>query len=258
MLKHRINTFFLFFALLLLAGLSFWVVVPFWVFVLPVLLWLIIAVAGSSVITLNYHIKAYCGNPDVTANTISLTFDDGPTPETLKVLQLLKKYNAAATFFCIGTQVEKHPEILKKIIEEGHTVGNHTYSHAAKMGFFSAEKVKQELQHANKAIYNAISKQALLFRPPFGVTNPNIAKALKATGHTVIGWNNRSLDAVIPDEDTIFNRVTQRLAPGCIILLHDTSQKTVNVLERLLVFLQQNNYKSVTVDQLLNIPAYEE
>jgi peptidoglycan/xylan/chitin deacetylase (PgdA/CDA1 family) len=95
------------------------------------------------------------------------------------------------------------------------------------------------------------------FRPPFGVTNPMIAKAVSKTKHHVIGWNIRSLDTVYENENIIFERVKNKIKPGGIILLHDTSQKSVNVLERLLLFLKTENYSIVSVDKLLNLSAYE-
>lgn len=212
---------------------------------------------GSFDIRLNYFLKAYSNNPNENAKRIALTFDDGPHEMTDKVLDLLLKYNAKGTFFCIGTQIEKHPDILQRIISEGHIVGNHTYSHSKSFGFFSTNEVEQEITQTNTLLENKIQKNALLFRPPFGVTNPNVAKAIAKTGHYVIGWNIRSLDTVIEDESQILERIKSRIKPGGIILLHDTSLKTVNVLEQLLLFLQSENYQMITVDELLNISAYE-
>ena len=258
MLTHKLNTVFFSLILLLLIVLSFFVAIAWWAFLLPVVVWFAIAGWGSAFIASGYHIRAYCKNNTVQGRQVAITFDDGPTPETPKVLALLKQYDIKATFFCIGSQIEKHPDIFQSILNEGHIVGNHTYSHSPKMGFFPMQKVKEELETTNILIEKYAGKKALFFRPPFGVTNPNIAKAVKSTGHYVIGWNIRSLDAVIKDESHILKRIVDKLRPGSIILLHDTSQKTVNVLEQLLVFLRKNKYEAITADQLLNIPAYEE
>lgn len=258
LITHRVNTALFFLLIALLITASFFYTLPWWLFCLPVLLWLVFAVAGSGLVWTGYHIKTYCNNASVKQNSIAITFDDGPTPETPKVLDLLDKYGAKATFFCIGRQVEKHPEILQRIIAEGHTVGNHTLTHNPQMGLWSEDKVVNELNITNNDIEKHTGKAPLFFRPPYGVTYPALAKALKKTGHKAIGWNIRSLDAVIKDENKIFRRIKTRLKPGSIILLHDTSQKSVNVLEQLLVLLQQNKYEAVTVDRLLNIPAYEE
>ncbi len=257
MLKHSINTGLLITVLLLLAILSFFTEVSWWGFIIPVAVWFIIAATGSGLIRSGYHLDAYCSNPEIKDKKVAITFDDGPTPETIPVLALLKKYNAKATFFCIGRQVFQHPEILKETVAQGHSVGNHTYSHSHYMGFFSSKKIVEELADAASVIKESTGLQPTMYRPPYGVTTPAMAKAVKKTGYSVIGWNIRSLDGILKDEDEIFNRIESRLAPGSIILLHDTSQKSVNVLERLLVLLQQNNYQSVTVNELLNIPAYE-
>ena len=256
MLTHKINTGFFLAVIIFLAVYSNYNMLPLWVFIIPITLWVIITGFGSAFVQSGYHIKTLNKSSATTGRKIAITFDDGPTSETLKVLDLLKRYNVKATFFCIGKQIKKYPEIFQKVINEGHTVGNHTFNHLPEMGFFSVAKILNELESTDVLIKQHASKP-LLFRPPYGVTNPNLAKAIKRTGHFVIGWNIRSLDAVIKDENKIFNRIKTRLAPGSIILLHDTSQKTVNVLEQLLILLQEQNYEAVTVNELLNIPAYE-
>ena len=258
MLTHKVNTLFFTAVIIGLTALSFFVYIVWWVFIIPVILWVFITGIGSTFIRLNYHLKALCSQKNPVGNQIAVTFDDGPTPYTEKVLELLEQYNAKATFFCIGRQIDKYPEIVKEIIDNGHTAGNHTYNHASDIGLYAKKRMIEEITSANAIIKKATGKEALLFRPPYGITNPNIAAAVRQTGHHVIGWNIRSLDAVLTDEEHILSRIKNNLAPGSIILLHDTSQKTVNVLEQLLVFLSQNKYEMVTVDRLLNIKAYEE
>lgn len=219
--------------------------------------WLGMTIFGSSNIRTGYFVKSYCDNPGEKELKIAISFDDGPHPMTEKVLDLLGQYDAKATFFCIGNQIEKHPDIFKRILDEGHTVGNHSYSHSNGFGFFPTQKVVEELTQTNEIIKRISGKKSLYFRPPFGVTNPNIARAVAKTNHYVIGWNNRSLDTAIEDEAKILKRIKNRMKPGGIILLHDTSLKTVHVLEQLLLFLQSKKYECVTIDALLNIPAYE-
>jgi len=257
MLNHRLNTLCFAATVILLAVLAFTDLLSWWWLIAPPLVWLVIAVAGSGLVQSGYHIKTLYKKKGSTVKEVAITFDDGPTPETEKVLELLARYNAKATFFCIGSQIEKYPEIVKKTAMAGHTVSNHTYTHSRQLSIFPVEKTVEELEVTDALVQKHTGRKPMFFRPPYGVTSPNIAKALKQTGHYVIGWNVRSLDAVIDSETKIFNRIKGRLAPGCIILLHDTSQKTVNVLEQLLLLLQQQGYKAVTVDQLLDIPAYE-
>lgn len=235
--------------------LSFYYSVSGWLLLIPLIIFFAIAGLGSAFVCSDYHVKALCSSK-TTEKKVAITFDDGPHPESLKVLELLKQYNAKGTFFCIGKQIEKYPEIFKRIVDEGHVVGNHTYSHSSTLTL--SNHAIWELVTTDELIENVTEKLPRLFRPPFGVTAPNIAEALKTTGHIAIGWNIRSLDTVIKNENKIFNRIKSRLKPGSIILLHDTSSRSVNVLEQLLVLLQENGYEAVTVNKLLNIPAYEE
>lgn len=212
---------------------------------------------GSGLIRMNYHLKAFSSNKFTGGRKIAITFDDGPNPYTERVLDILKANNIHATFFCIGSQIEKYPEIFKRIIAEKHIVGNHSYSHSNKIGLFSKAEMISEIERTNEIIFSYSGKKSNYYRPPFGVTNPNIAKALKVTRHKVIGWNIRSLDTKIQSEAKILIRIKKRLSPGSIVLLHDTSEKTVRVLEQLLVILSENQYEAVTVETLLKIPAYE-
>lgn len=240
---------------LLLAG--FFGYVPAWLYVLFVFIWVLITAIGSFQIKLNYHLQSLNHNYKTSENYISITFDDGPNPDfTPKVLSLLKENDAKATFFLIGKNAKKHPEIVRQIIDEGHTIGNHSYSHSKNFGFFSSEKVIAELNQTNSILKEIIGKDVKLFRPPFGVTNPNIKKALKNTGHSSIGWSKRSLDTTTLSEAEILKRITSNLKKGDIILLHDSGAKTAAVLEQLLLTLPSQKLQSVPVDRLLEIKAY--
>jgi len=257
MLNYRkINAIFLI-LLVLLIVLSCFTAVKWWYFLILFGIRFVILVIGSSFIQLNFHVKTYCENPTEDGKKIALTFDDGPHEITPQILALLKQYNAKATFFCIGKNVETHPEILKQTFEEGHIIGNHSYSHSHFFDFYGKEKVKMELQQTDTIIKGIIGQQPSFFRPPYGVTNPNIRRALETTNHKVIGWNIRSMDGVSKDEKSIYNRIIKQITPGSIILLHDTSAITVRVLEQLLLFLRSKNYEIVGIDELLNLKPYE-
>lgn len=212
---------------------------------------------GAFDIRLGYFTPTFFRKKYNAEGRIALTFDDGPSPYTTEVLQLLKVYQFKATFFCIGKQVLAYPDIAKRIIDEGHAIGNHTYAHRKSFGFLREKDVVTELEQCNSIIQQTVGKKTKFFRPPFGVTNPSIAKAVQYTKHQIIGWSNRSLDTVTLEEDKIYQRVCKKLKSGDIILFHDTSQRTVNVLKRLLPYLQKQGYISVSVDDLLNLHAYE-
>lgn len=207
-------------------------------------------------IRLNYFTKVYFKGK-TKERKVAITFDDGPHPVTHQILDLLDKYQMKATFFCIGKEIEKYPEVLQRIHAEGHTIGNHTYTHSTAMGFLTSQKVKQEIRITDLLIEQLIHQKPLLFRPPFGVTNPSIAKASTRLQKYMIGWNIRSLDTVIRQEYDILSRVLPRLQPGAIILFHDTSERTARVLEQLLLYMTHHKYTSIPVNELLNIAAYE-
>lgn len=247
-------------ALVLILGLAVMPIVipiPWWAFALVILIWFLITAFGSFFVKWNYHLKSAHSNKKTAGNWVSITFDDGPNPEfTPIVLKLLREHGARATFFCIGQHVESHPDILKQILADGHSIGNHTYSHSKSFGFFNSKKVKAELQATKSIVKKLTGKEMNLYRPAFGVTNPQIEKAVKSLGLQSIGWSVRSLDTTLRSENTVLDRITSKVSKGDIILLHDTSEKTIAVLERLLVFLRKENLQSVTVERLLEIEAY--
>ena len=241
----------------LLLAFDGYTVIPSWVFAILFFVFSLITICGSFFIQWNYHLTSLHANKTTEKNEIALTFDDGPNPEyTPQVLYLLGQHKAKATFFCIGQHIEKHPELFKRIITEGHSVGNHTYSHSKSFGFFSTKKVTDELNRTIALVKNRTGKQMNLYRPAFGVTNPMIEKAVNQLNIISIGWSVRSLDTTERSETIILDRITSKISKGDVVLLHDTSQKTINVLERLLLFLEEKDLKSVAVDELLQIEAY--
>ena len=243
------------FSFMLIGG--FFGEIPVWLYLLFVLIWIIITAIGSFQIRWNYHLQSLNHNYKTVGNNISITFDDGPDSEfTPQVLRILKEYNQRVTFFVIGENAEANKTLIQQIVNDGHTIGNHSYSHVKNFGFFSSEKIIGELNKTNAIIQKIIGKQLKLFRPPFGVTNPNIKKALKQTHHLSIGWSKRSYDTTNISEEKIFQNITKNLKKGDIILLHDSSAKTVRVLEQLLQYLQEHKLQSIPVDQLLEVEAY--
>ena len=243
--------------IIILIIIDYYFNIPAVAYIILTLLWLIISTIGSFNITWNYHLKAYNSNTNIKEKCIAITFDDGPNNKfTPQILELLKTYNAKATFFCTGKQIEQHAHIVKNIVCDGHTIGNHSYSHSTYFDFYGTQKVIDEIEKTNNLIENLIGKKMNLFRPPYGVTNPSISKAIKRTKHHVIGWNIRSLDTVKNNEQKILNRIIKKVSPGAVILLHDSKEISVSVLEQLLLFLQQKGYQSITINTLFNIEAY--
>ena len=252
MSKHTLTTLaFLLFATVV-ALVAHRVAVSIWWAVVPLPAWMAVVAVNSSRISSNYHVRAFCGNPKIGENIVALTFDDGPTTVTSEVLDILHAHHAEATFFCIGKRVVAHPELVRRLVVEGHTIGNHTFTHAHTFDFYRKPQVVAELEQTDAAITNIIGKRPVYFRPPNGVTNPSIRKALATTGHRVIGWNIRSMDGVNKDEAKVLAYIKKHLQPGGIILMHDTSAHSVRVLEQLMVYLQERNYRVVPLEYLLN------
>lgn len=257
MLSHKYIKWFFIALIIVLLYVYFSGKLPLFLIFIAIIVWLGIIAWGSFDIRLNYFVKAHLSNKKIDQSVVALTFDDGPTEITTEILNLLAKYNQKATFFCIGKQIEKYPETAKSIVGQGHIIANHTYSHTNKMGFLPKKEIHNEIASTQNIIRQITDKVPNLFRPPFGVTNPNIARACNESRVEVIGWNVRSLDTVIASEDKILSRILDRFEKGSIILLHDTSTKTLNVLERLLIIMEKKQIQSVTVDELLNIKAYK-
>ena len=225
-----------------------------------------VAIVGLALITwgafriqANFFVKATHRGP-LANRKIALTFDDGPHPTyTPQVLELLRRYQAKATFFCIGKNVEQHPDLVRQAHQAGHAVGNHSYTHAGTIDFHLQQGWLDELQQTDRAIEQAIGHRPAFFRPPYGVTTPHLAGAVRASGHHVIGWWVRPYDTLKSrTPDRIARTILRKVKPGAIILLHDTHDRIVPVLEQLLPELHQRGYALVTVAELIDRHAYTE
>jgi peptidoglycan/xylan/chitin deacetylase (PgdA/CDA1 family) len=178
-----------------------------------------------------------------TNKELYLTFDDGPNPEiTNWTLTTLKQYNAKATFFCIGANVIKYPHIYKNIINDGHTIGNHTQNHIK--GWQS--KTKDYLREVEEAQLS-INKDINLFRPPYGQISPKQGKALINLGYQIIMWDVLSFDwdNDISAEKCLEN-VISRSKTGSIIVFHDSVKASKNmmfVLPNVLEFFSEKGYE---------------
>lgn len=168
-------------------------------------------------------------------NTIYLTFDDGPTPEiTERVLEILDKHQIKATFFCIGDNVRKHPEIVQKILSKQHSVGNHTYSHLkgwrtpTKTYINNTEACRMKL-NSQFAIQNS-----QIFRPPYGKITPWQSFKLRKLGYKIIMWDVLSKDyAASISAEMCYENVIKNVSSGSIIVFHDSNKAKENVLNSL-------------------------
>jgi len=256
MLKFRtINL--VFYATLILLLVYTWIeTLPLLGFCLFLILYLIVLVCGSFVLSMQFFLPVkFKGGAH--SNSIAITFDDGPVPgRTEKILEILKSGNVPAAFFCIGSRVAHFPALAKRIHDAGHLLGNHSYWHGKMFDLQSAEKIERELADTDEVIQRTIGKRPNFFRPPYGVTNPMVAKAVRNGGHKTIGWTIRSFDTVITSPAALMNRVTKSLKAGDVIVFHDDSSITLAILPAVLDRVAKLGLKIVRVDELLNEKGY--
>lgn len=208
---------------------------------------------GTSVITSGFYLKTYCsGNPGL--KTIALTFDDGPDRKvTPAVLDILKNHNIKAAFFCIGEKIDKDPELARRISDEGHIIGNHSYTHHFFFDLFRKKKMKEEILNTASAIRNATGNEIRFFRPPYGVINPPLAAVIEACDYRVIGWSLRSKDTVTRDKEQLMKRLSSNLKNGDIVLFHDRLDHTTDVLEKFIKMAKNRGFSFERPDLLLNL-----
>lgn len=179
-------------------------------------------------------------------NKIYLTFDDGPTPEITEwTLNLLKEYNAKATFFCIGDNIRKHPEIFKKVIAAEHSIGNHTYNHLNGWKTSTDDYIENTKLHETEH-YKLSIEHCQLFRPPYGKIKPLQSKILRKLGYKIIMWDviSYDFDPTISQEKCLEN-VLKNVQSGSIIVFHDSKKAFQNleyVLPRILEFLNERGF----------------
>lgn len=200
-------------------------------------------------------VVSYAGT---TQKVVALTFDDGPYPPyTSQILDVLQQYQVKATFFVIGQNVDKYPDLVRREVAQEHEVGNHTYHHydLLKMG---RGNIAQEIDLGSAAIARATGRPPSLLRPPHGFRDPAVMEAAEARRLTVVEWSVMSRDWTNPGVDAIVMRTLARVHNGSIILLHDgdgtaqraSREQTVAATRLIVSTLQQQGYKFVTVSEL--------
>jgi len=258
MFTFRTTTIFFFLLLLLMNILNFTGIQIYFIFyILLITVYLTVSVTASFFICSGFHLKTLC-NRRTENKVIAITFDDGPHPlNTPEILETLKD-RAKATFFCIGSKMEGNESLIKRMNTEGHLIGTHSYSHSNWFDFFSSRRMKNELVKSEETLFNIIGKKPLLFRPPYGVINPMLKKALASLPYHIIGYSNRSLDTVTKDENKVLERLIRKLRPGDIVLLHETVPFAPILLTKFLYKVAEKGFIVIGLDELLNIKPYEQ
>ncbi len=205
------------------------------------------------------HVLALHG-PAAAGKQLALTFDDGPdTRFTPQVLDVLKKHQVKATFFVMGSRVDGHPEVTKRMAREGHALGNHTYWHP-KLYQDNVDRLRWELRQTDQSLLHTIGYVPRLFRAPYGGLNRELVAELDRQRYSVIGWSIDSRDWTQADAATVESNIMKGVHPGGIILLHSGGHWTQNLsgmveaLDTLIPKLQAQGYTFVTIPEMLAIP----
>jgi len=234
-----------------------------WGFILILSLILVLVYAGISPNAQIYG-KVYASG-HVQEKVVALTFDDGPNVRfTEQVLDVLDQYGVRATFFVVGINAMRRPDLIRRMVSEGHVVGNHTCSHPDLAALEPPTLIGQQLLCTDAAIWQAAGVHPALFRPPHGYRSPWMLRRAHALGYLTVEWNDSADDWRRPPAEVIAQRVVKHARPGAIILLHDglntdaspDSSRTLAALPLIIQELEARGYRFVTVPELLGVPAY--
>jgi peptidoglycan/xylan/chitin deacetylase (PgdA/CDA1 family) len=191
---------------------------------------------------------------ETSRRVVAMTFDDGPSPKlTPKLLDLLKERGIKATFYVVGTNATKYPEILQRMIAEGHEIGNHTWNHPTLTRLGSAA-VASQIERTNAAIEKATGITPATMRPPYGATNAKLNRRYNDEyGLKVIMWSVDPLDWKYRNADRVQREIVAGATPGGIILAHDIHASTVAAMPGTLDALKAKGYEFATVSDLLKL-----
>jgi len=193
---------------------------------------------------------------DTNEKVIYLTFDAGyENGSTGKILDILKKHKVPAAFFLVGNYIETEPEIVKRIVNEGHIVGNHTYSHPDMSSILSEEKFKEELDKLEKLYKETTGKEMLkIYRPPQGRYSESNLQMAKDMGYTTVFWSLAYVDwyeEQQPSREEAFKKLIPRIHPGAIVLLHSTSTTNAEILDELISKWKEMGYTFRSIETLI-------
>lgn len=188
------------------------------------------------------YVRALC-RVKTQEKVVYLTFDDAPDAvQTPKVLDVLKRNNIKAAFFCIGSRIAGCEPIVKRIADDGHLIGNHSFSHKNSFPLLSRRKMVEDIEQCQSELRRATGSDTQLFRPPFGVTNPRVAYAVRKLNLKVIGWSIRTYDTNQPPIEKVLRRIQRQLKSGSIILLHDGISGSETLLQAVVDTIRSEGY----------------
>lgn len=190
----------------------------------------------------NYDILNYTKSDKL----VAFTFDDGPSYNTIKIVNTLVKYDSKATFFLVGNQIEKYTKTMDVLVKNGMDIGNHTYSHK-ELTKLRDKEILKEIDLTNEVIYNKTGIKPMFLRPSYGAMNKRIKKL---STMPIIVWNIDTLDWKYHNSNKIKDKILKYVSDGDIILMHDTYVATLNAVEMVIPELKKQGYKIVSVSEL--------
>jgi len=211
--------------------------------------------------------RVWTSRPDEKNRRIALTFDDGPHPQaTPKVLEILGKYRAQATFFVIGRFAEEHPDLIRQIHAQGHQIANHTMDHHHLGTLHGRGYWIDQIRQTNDIIAQIIGSEPAMFRPPMGFRSPLTMQAARRLNMQTINWSLRARDGVATTSEAILRRLKNHCIPGDIVLMHDGIdphrprdwEPTIEALPAILEHLRDKQLHGVRVDALLGLQGYRD
>jgi peptidoglycan/xylan/chitin deacetylase (PgdA/CDA1 family) len=230
--------------------------VPVFVYVILIVVFVSIQAYGSTVLSANFFIPAVVKGSAL--NTIALTFDDGPVPgKTEKILDILKQHEVKGAFFCIGKNAAENTAVVKRIHDEGHILGNHSFFHGRFFDLQTSDSILVELKNTDEVFRTIIGQKPKFFRPPYGVTNPMVAGAIRKGKYITVGWTLRSFDTVTKDGNKLLDKLMKgKIEGGDIVLFHDYSESMISILPEFIKQIRSRGLDLVSLDTLLNEKAY--
>ncbi len=193
------------------------------------------------------------------AKQIALTYDDGPNdPHTLRLLEVLARHDVRATFFLIGRYVRQRSDIAREVIQAGHVIGNHTFTHPV-LSLKSSVEIRKELMECRAAIQEAVGEHSNLFRPPFGARRPEVLSIARELGLQPVMWNVTGYDWNAPPAQTIERKCAKQIRGGDVVLLHDGGHKqigadrsqTVMATDNLIARYKAEAYEFLTIPEMM-------
>jgi len=183
---------------------------------------------------------------------VALTFDDGPDLHvTPRVLELLDRYGAKASFFCVGEKAARYPDLVRQIALRGHSIENHSYGHSPVFACFGLARMGREIERAQHTLGSITGKSPQFFRAPVGFRSPLLDFILVRYGLRYVSWTRRGFDSVTPNPQKVLARLIARLNGGDVLLLHDSNPCVLDVLPPLLEELGRRNLRSVALTSVL-------